>query len=223
MKKSLLSVSNVERSYSVNNVSLPVLDRASLQLNECESVALIGASGSGKSTLLHCMAGLDAPQSGEIFFRNQSIYDEKASWLDAYRKNQIGLIFQHYHLVEELDTLNNVLLASRSGWGNALLRKEAIELLDLLGLSQRLGHRPSELSGGEQQRVAIARALINKPALILADEPTGNLDAQTGEKVLHYLFQLVESRGHTLLLVTHDKEVATKCSRTLSLIDGKIK
>ena len=103
------------------------------------------------------------------------------------------------------------------------MQEEAKELLNLLGLSERLHHRPSELSGGEQQRVAIARALINKPPLVLADEPTGNLDAQTGEKVLHYLFQLVEARGHTLLLVTHDKEVAMKCSRTLSLSEGKIK
>ena len=223
MKNRLISVSDVERVYATNETTLHVLDQVSFQLDEGESVALVGASGSGKSTLVHCMAGLDAPQSGTIYFREHSIYDQKSSWLDAYRKDQIGLIFQHYHLVEELDALNNVLLASGSKWGNAQLQEEAKELLTLLGLSERLHHRPSELSGGEQQRVAIARALINKPSLVLADEPTGNLDAQTGEKVLHYLFQLVEARGHTLLLVTHDKEVAMKCSRTLSLSEGKIK
>ena len=223
MKNRLISVSDVERVYATNETTLHVLDQVSFQLDEGESVALVGASGSGKSTLVHCMAGLDAPQSGSIYFREHSIYDQKSSWLDAYRKDQIGLIFQHYHLVEELNALNNVLLASGSKWGNAQLQEEAKELLTLLGLSERLHHRPSELSGGEQQRVAIARALINKPSLVLADEPTGNLDAQTGEKVLHYLFQLVEARGHTLLLVTHDKEVAMKCSRTLSLSEGKIK
>ena len=223
MKNRLISVSDVERVYATNETTLHVLDQVSFQLDEGESVALVGASGSGKSTLVHCMAGLDAPQSGTIYFREHSIYDQKSSWLDAYRKDQIGLIFQHYHLVEELNALNNVLLASGSKWGNAQLQEEAKELLTLLGLSERLHHRPSELSGGEQQRVAIARALINKPSLVLADEPTGNLDAQTGEKVLHYLFQLVEARGHTLLLVTHDKEVAMKCSRTLSLSEGKIK
>ena len=223
MKNRLISVSDVERIYATNETTLQVLDQVSFQLDECESVALVGASGSGKSTLVHCMAGLDAPQSGTIYFREHSIYDQKSSWLDAYRKDQIGLVFQHYHLVEELDALNNVLLASGNEWGNAQLQEEAEELLNLLGLSERLHHRPSELSGGEQQRVAIARALINKPPLVLADEPTGNLDAQTGEKVLHYLFQLVEARGHTLLLVTHDKEVAMKCSRTLSLSEGKIK
>ena len=223
MKNRLISVSDVERVYATNETTLQVLDQVSFQLDEGESVALVGASGSGKSTLVHCMAGLDAPQSGHIYFREHSIYDQKSSWLDAYRKDQIGLVFQHYHLVEELDALNNVLLASGSKWGNAQLQEEAKELLTLLGLSERLHHRPSELSGGEQQRVAIARALINKPSLVLADEPTGNLDAQTGEKVLHYLFQLVEARGHTLLLVTHDKEVAMKCSRTLSLSEGKIK
>lgn len=223
MKNRLISVSDVERVYATNETTLHVLDQVSFQLDEGESVALVGASGSGKSTLVHCMAGLDVPQSGTIYFREHSIYDQKSSWLDAYRKDQIGLIFQHYHLVEELDALNNVLLASGSKWGNAQLQEEAKELLTLLGLSERLHHRPSELSGGEQQRVAIARALINKPSLVLADEPTGNLDAQTGEKVLHYLFQLVEARGHTLLLVTHDKEVAMKCSRTLSLSEGKIK
>ena len=223
MKNRLISVSDVERVYAANETTLQVLDQVSFQLDEGESVALVGASGSGKSTLVHCMAGLDAPQFGTIYFRGQSIYDHKSSWLDAYRKDQIGLVFQHYHLVEELNALNNVLLASGSKWGNAQLQEEAKELLTLLGLSERLHHRPSELSGGEQQRVAIARALINKPSLVLADEPTGNLDAQTGEKVLHYLFQLVEARGHTLLLVTHDKEVAMKCSRTLSLSEGKIK
>ena len=223
MKNRLISVSDVERVYATNETTLHVLDQVSFQLDEGESVALVGASGSGKSTLVHCMAGLDAPQSGSIYFREHSIYDQKSSWLDAYRKDQIGLIFQHYLLVEELNALNNVLLASGSKWGNAQLQEEAKELLTLLGLSERLHHRPSELSGGEQQRVAIARALINKPSLVLADEPTGNLDAQTGEKVLHYLFQLVEARGHTLLLVTHDKEVAMKCSRTLSLSEGKIK
>ena len=223
MKNRLISVSDVERVYAANETTLQVLDQVSFQLDECESVALVGASGSGKSTLVHCMAGLDAPQSGTIYFREHSIYDQKSPWLDAYRKDQIGLIFQHYHLVEELNALNNVLLASGSEWGNAQLQEEAKELLNILGLSERLYHRPSELSGGEQQRVAIARALINKPPLVLADEPTGNLDAQTGEKVLHYLFQLVEARGHTLLLVTHNKEVAMKCSRTLSLSEGKIK
>ena len=147
MKNRLISVSDVERVYATNETRLQVLDQVSFQLDECESVALVGASGSGKSTLVHCMAGLDAPQSGTIYFREHSIYDQKSSWLDAYRKDQIGLVFQHYHLVEELDALNNVLLASGSEWGNAQLQEEAKELLNLLGLSERLHHRPSELSG----------------------------------------------------------------------------
>ena len=149
MKNRLISLSDVERVYTANQTTLQVLDQVSFQLNEGESVALVGASGSGKSTLVHCMAGLDAPQSGHIYFREHSIYDQKSSWLDAYRKNQIGLVFQQYHLVEELDALNNVLLASGNEWGNAQLQEEAKELLNLLGLSERLRHRPSRWSHTE--------------------------------------------------------------------------
>jgi predicted ABC-type transport system involved in lysophospholipase L1 biosynthesis ATPase subunit len=192
-----------------------------LEVGAGETVSITGESGSGKSTLLHVLGGLDTPKRGTVHFGESSIYGMSPQRRARFRAERVGFVFQAFHLLPELDIVENVALpamARRSGAGDA--RKRAVDLLCEVGLSERVGHRPQELSGGEQQRVAIARALMNDPDILFADEPTGNLDSRTGEKVLHYLFQLLETRRHTLVLVTHNREVAARCSRTLHLKDG---
>ena len=173
---------------------------------------------------LHVLGGLDSPGSGEVHFNGQSVYGMNTSRRARFRAENIGFVFQSFHLLSELDIVENVALpsmAKKSGHAAAMTR--ARELLAEVGLADRIGHRPQELSGGEQQRVAIVRSLMNEPDIIFADEPTGNLDSKTGDKVLNYLFQLVEARRHTLVLVTHNQEVASRCSRELYLKDGVLK
>jgi ABC-type lipoprotein export system ATPase subunit len=187
----------------------------------------MGASGSGKSTLLHILGGLDKPDSGDVFFEDTSLVKMKPPKRAAFRANRCGFIFQSYHLLPELDVLQNVMLPALAAEKTRLSalndpRARAEHLLDRVGLNGRMDHRPMELSGGEQQRVALARALMNGPDLILADEPTGNLDSHTGENVLHNLFDLAQSESLTLLLVTHNEDVARLCQRELILKDGKL-
>lgn len=217
----VLRAENLERTYSIGKTSLDVLKGVSLSVGAGETVSVMGASGSGKSTLLHVLGGLDKPRGGRVSFKDQDIYGMSAGRRARFRAENVGFVFQSYHLLPELDIVENVVLASMAkGESAQRSEKRARELLDEVGLSDRIGHRPHELSGGEQQRVALARALMNEPDLVLADEPTGNLDSRTGAKVLHYLFQLVEARGHTLVLVTHSSKVAERCSRQLTLQDG---
>ena len=219
--ETILSAKDIERSYSIGRVTLDVLKGVSLEVHQGETVSIMGQSGSGKSTLLHVLGGLDTPKSGLVQFKGQNVYRMSSVRRARFRAENIGFVFQSFHLLPELDIVENVALpsmAKRTGKDKALAR--ARELLNEVGLGERIGHRPQELSGGEQQRVAIARALMNDPDIIFADEPTGNLDSKTGNKVLHYLFQLVEARRHTLVLVTHSGEVAARCSRELFLKDG---
>ncbi len=216
----MLTCENIRRTYKVGQTTLDVLKGVSLEVNEGETLAIMGDSGSGKSTLLHVLGGLDRPVDGSVSFRNQNVYRMSPAKLAKFRGENVGYVFQSFHLLPELDIVENVALPAMAQGSAKAAKERARELLTEVGLAERIGHRPQELSGGERQRVAIARSLINEPDLIFADEPTGNLDSGTGEKVLNYLFQLIEARRHTLVLVTHSKEVASRCSRELFLKDG---
>ncbi|MDF7805997.1 ABC transporter ATP-binding protein [Pontiellaceae bacterium B12219] len=216
----ILKAEKVERIYRVGKTELKVLKGVSLSVNMGETLAIMGESGSGKSTLLHVLGGLDKPKSGKVEFNGTSIYGMSAAHLARFRSENVGYVFQSFHLLPELDIVENVALPAMAIGSRKAAKARARELLVEVGLAERVGHRPQELSGGEQQRVAIARALMNEPDIIFADEPTGNLDSGTGEKVLNYLFQLVEARRHTLVLVTHSQDVASRCSRELFLKDG---
>lgn len=227
----LLTVSNLYKTYRLGRVDVPVLRGVNLSVEEGEFVAILGSSGSGKSTLLHLVGGLDRPDKlpqGNIQFEGRSITGFSSGQLDEYRRRDIGFVFQFYHLLPELTVLQNVTVASmvRHGLGYtaraAKVKDDAIALLGHMGLSHRLEHRPAELSGGERQRVAIARSLINSPRVLLADEPTGNLDHVTGAKVLDMLLGVRRDRSQTMLVVTHDQETAARADRIVRIADGII-
>jgi len=199
------------------------LDGVSLEIRAGEAVAVMGPSGSGKSTLLSMVAGLDRPSSGSIVVHGDDLgtLDEKG--LALYRRRRIGMIFQFFNLLDDLSALDNVALAAQlTGTSAAAARKRALELFDELGIADRRNIYPAQLSGGERQRVAVARALMNRPAVLLADEPTGALDTRAGEQVMDLLLDLNQI-GQTLLLVTHDQQLATRCaSRVIEFVDGQI-
>ncbi len=218
--ETILQAENIERCYTIGKTTLNVLKGVSLEIKAGETVAIMGESGSGKSTLLHVLGGLDTPKAGSVHFMGKSVYGMSAARRARFRAQNTGFVFQSFHLLPELDILENVALPAMTQRSTGNAKERAAELLKEVGLGERIGHRPQELSGGEQQRVALARALMNEPDLIFADEPTGNLDSKTGDKVLHYLFQLAVGRGHTLVLVTHNETVAARCSRQLLLKDG---
>ena len=222
---SLVQAIGVRRSYAVETRTLDVLRGVDLSVAEGESLAITGMSGAGKSTLLHVLGGLDRPTSGQVLYRGRDLYALGDRERSAIRAQKIGFVFQAYHLLPELTVLENVLLPGLSAAGAFLrgqrLRARAADLLARVGLTERAAHRPNELSGGEQQRAALARALMNGPELLLADEPTGNLDSKTGEDVLGYLFTLAAEHGLTLVLVTHNEAVAARCGRRLALRDGR--
>jgi ABC-type lipoprotein export system ATPase subunit len=223
MSDLLLSTRNLTRTYTPGRRELQVLRGVSLDVKRGEFIALRGASGTGKSTLLHLIGGLDSPNSGEILFDGQNLASLSTSALTQFRRNRVGFVFQAYYLLPELDALENVCLPARIARqpaGPAGTR--ARELLTRVGLKDRMDHKPYELSGGEQQRVAIARALINKPELLLADEPTGNLDSQTGSGIIDVLKQLRADSQTTLIIATHDAKVAAHAERVVELIDGRI-
>jgi lipoprotein-releasing system ATP-binding protein len=218
----------LRKTYFSTAAPVPVLKGVDLSIKHGDFVAIVGASGSGKSTLLHCLGLLDRPTGGAVFHRgeNLSLVDGKAR--DRLRNRLFGFVFQFYHLLPEFNALENVLLPemiaeSVLSWSQvgAARRERAAQLLQSVGLGDRLLHRPRELSGGEQQRVAIARALANDPAILLADEPTGNLDSDTGEGLLALLERLNGERRLTLVLVTHDLEVARRAGRVIHLHDGR--
>ncbi len=226
----LLQAADLSRTFREGGRDLRVLDGLDLTVDAGDCLAILGRSGSGKSTLLHLLAGLDRPTSGGLrgFFRGEDVYGGSERRLDRYRRNSIGLVFQSYHLIGELSALQNVLLAARvatpfTKWMST--RREAkgraADLLSRVGLGDRLHHRPGKLSGGERQRVAVARALVNEPAILLADEPTGNLDATTGREVLD-LFLGLHAGGQTLVLVTHDDKVAEAAERVVVLEAGRL-
>jgi len=231
-----LRVEHLRKTYRLGRVPVPVLHGVDLSLSKGEWVAILGASGSGKSTLLHLAGGLDRPDKArngqsppKIMFDGRDITAMGKGELDRYRAREVGFVFQFYHLLPELSVLQNVTVGAmiRHGrLGYLTHRKQsesrAGELLTAFGLSHRLRHRPAELSGGERQRVAIARALINGPRLLLADEPTGNLDRATGESILDTLAGLRAETGLTVLMVTHDERVAERADRVVRLVDGRV-
>lgn len=219
----LLSAKNLSKTYRLGKRSLPVLQQVSLDVERGAFIALQGSSGAGKSTFLHLLGGLDKPDEGSIEVDGQNLATLSNSGLSRFRNERIGFIFQAYHLLPEFDALENVCIPARmSRHSVSETIQRARELLRRVGLAERMDHRPYELSGGEQQRVAIARALINEPELILADEPTGNLDSHTGEEILHLLCEIREERGATLLIATHDSKVASRAPVVIRLSDGKI-
>lgn len=225
----LLSANKVLKSYRKSKHIIPVLRGVDFAIREGEFVAVVGQSGSGKSTLLHLLGTLDAPDAGEICFEGNRIDNLPSQARDVLRNRYFGMIFQFYHLLPELTTLENVLTPRMIGQG--VLRywlnkrqhvEEARHLLDLVGLSHRLTHKPKELSGGEMQRAAIARALVTSPQLLLADEPTGNLDRQTGQEIMDLLRSLNRQQNLTIVMVTHDNAIAALADRTVRLVEGLV-
>jgi ABC-type lipoprotein export system ATPase subunit len=223
MNEPLLSAHGLRKTYTIGSRTLEVLRGVDVEIARGDFVALRGASGTGKSTLLHLIGGLDSPNAGEIIFRGQKLSEFSESKLTNFRNRSVGFVFQSYHLLPELTALENVCLSARIArisTGDAA--KRARGLLGRVGLAERTDHKPSELSGGEQQRVAIARALVNEPELLLADEPTGNLDSRTGGEIIELLKSLRVENQTTLVIATHDEKVATHAQRVIELVDGRI-
>jgi len=222
----LIQADNVSKTYTLHHHRIEVLAAASLHVSRGECVSVVGRSGAGKSTLLHLLGGLDRPDagSGAVLINGEDMYALSSARRTRIRSERIGFVFQSYHLLNEMDVLENVMLPARAlGRSGRAIRSRARELLDAVGIADRARHTPLELSGGEQQRAAIARALMNTPELILADEPTGNLDDETGHQVLEYLFNIVRTGEHTLLMVTHNARVAGSCDRMLELANGQLR
>jgi ABC-type lipoprotein export system ATPase subunit len=217
----LLSVRGVHKTYKLGARSLDVLRGVDLELQSGDFVALRGASGAGKSTLLHLLGGLDTPTRGEVWLSGRNLARLSRGELASLRNLEVGYIFQAYYLLPELDALENVCLPARMARVSAdKAAARGRELLERVGLKERIEHKPYELSGGEQQRVAIARALINQPGLILADEPTGNLDSHTGQEIMNLLLSLRNEQNVTLVMATHDEDLAKLAPRVIRLVDG---
>jgi lipoprotein-releasing system ATP-binding protein len=223
MSEPLLSACGLAKTYTLGKRALEVLRGVNLEVAHGEFLALRGASGAGKSTLLHLIGGLDTPNAGEIHFDGQNLGTYSAAELTHFRNHRVGFVFQAYHLLPELSALENVCLPARMARTPAgQAAAHGRDLLTWVGLKDRMDHKPYELSGGEQQRVAIARALINEPELLLADEPTGNLDSHTGGEIIELLKQLRAGKQTTLVIATHDAKVAANAERVVELVDGQI-
>ncbi len=228
-RPTLLGAHSVSKSYRKGELRIPVLDNVDLAVGQGEFLAVIGPSGCGKSTLLHLLATLDVPDIGEVRFEGNRIDNLAGAGRDILRNRYFGMIFQAYHLLPELTTLENVLAPAMIG-ESALgylrrrrkYRERAAEMLHLVGLGHRLKHKPRELSGGEMQRTAIARALVARPHVLLADEPTGNLDKATGNEIMALLARLNREQNLTIVMVTHDHEIAAAADRTVTLVDGRV-
>jgi lipoprotein-releasing system ATP-binding protein len=221
--KVLLEATGVEREFLDGTRVLRVLRGIDLRVCEGESVAVTGHSGAGKSTLLHLLAGIDRPTRGRIVFRSTDLTAMREPALAQFCNRTVAIIFQFYHLLSEFSALENAMMPGLiAGGSRRSLHRRAADLLEAVGLGDRLRHRPAKLSGGEQQRVAIARALVNDPALILADEPTGNLDEQTGEAIIELLWRETVGRGRTLIIVTHEPSIAQRADRRYVLADGRL-
>ena len=215
----IIEASGIEKSFG----ALKVLQGIDLSVSEGEIVAIMGASGAGKSTLLQILGTLMTPDSGSIVIDGTSVRELSSRELSAFRGRRIGFVFQEHHLLAEFTALENVMIpALIAGRSRQEASAESLRLLSLVGLAERTGHKPSELSGGEQQRVAIARALVNSPAILFADEPTGNLDSHTKEEIHSLLLSLRSTLGQTIVLVTHDPALSELCDRTLHIKDGRI-
>ena len=219
----LLHVVDLYKSYYDGLTELPVLKGTDLEVKKAEIVAIVGASGVGKSTLLHLIGGLDRPTEGTIFYEGKDIFSLNDQELDRFRNEEIGFVFQFHHLLPELTALENVAMPGLIARQKSdVAQDRAKELLEYVGLGERLEHRPSELSGGERQRVAIARALVNQPKVVLADEPTGNLDQKTSEAVHDLLWTLNDQFSQTFIIVTHNQTLAQRADRLIQLVDGQV-
>lgn len=218
--ENLIQIIDLVKEYGKGDGKVTALNNVSLQIKQGELLAITGVSGSGKSTLLHMIGAMDSPTSGSVCFHGQDISRLSDKKKAVYRCEKTGFVFQSFKLIEELNVRENIIMP-------VLIAKRKVnetyynELIDMLGLKDRQTHLPSELSGGQKQRVAIARALINQPELILADEPTGNLDYATSQEIIQ-IFQEIHKSGKTVILVTHDKEIAAKCQREIEILDGEI-
>lgn len=217
----ILKVQNLSKIYGKGDNKVEALKAVNLSLNKGEFAAIVGASGSGKSTLLHLLGGLDRPTEGEVIIDGESIYNYKEEKLAIFRRRKIGFIFQFFNLIPVLDVEENIALP-------ALLDNEKVdkqylkEIIELLGLTDRKSHLPSELSGGQQQRVSIGRALLNRPSIVLADEPTGNLDSKNSKEVIELLKFTARRYNQTLILITHDVNIASMADRVITIQDGEI-
>lgn len=217
----ILKINNLTKIYGKGETKVIALDNVSFSINKGEFVAIVGASGSGKSTLLHIVGGVDKPTSGKVIVDNEDVYKLNESNLAIFRRRQVGLIYQFYNLIPILNIEENItlpiLLDSRK------VDKEYLnELIDILGLKKRLNHLPNELSGGEQQRVSIGRALMNRPAILLADEPTGNLDSKSSKEIVELLKLSNKKYNQTIIMITHDNNLALNADRIITIKDGKI-
>jgi lipoprotein-releasing system ATP-binding protein len=219
----LLSAVGLDKSYNSKSKAVEVLAGASLEVHSGEFLGIVGASGSGKSTLLHILGGLDRPVAGNVFFKGQNIFQQKNGFLEEFRNQHVGFVFQTFNLMSDFTALENAmfpgLIANRN---KKSVQEKAEELLGLLGLKDRLHHKPGELSGGETQRVALARSLANQPEVVLADEPTGNLDSRASEDFMDLARKLNEEMNQTFVIVTHSAKLARSLDRVLQLADGKV-
>ena len=218
----IIKTNNIKRVFEVGSETVHALKGINLNVESGEFISIMGPSGSGKTTLMNIIGCLDTPSSGEYFLNNQLVNDLNADQLAIIRNKEIGFVFQSFHLLAKNSALNNVLLPMRyAGADMNEAEKRAKYVLEQVGLSDRINHGPSELSGGQQQRVAIARALVNKPSILFADEPTGNLDSKTGEDVMN-LFKGLNQEGQTIILITHEEHVALQSKRIVNIKDGLI-
>lgn len=217
----ILRVENVCKTYDTGENPVHALSDISFSVDKGEFVAIIGASGSGKSTLLHILGGIDHPTSGKVFVNGQDVYEQSEDQLAVFRRRQVGLIYQFYNLIPVLNVEENMVLPVKLD-GRKVNKKRLAELLQVLGLVKRRKHLPSQLSGGQQQRVSIGRALMNAPAIILADEPTGNLDTQNTQEIMQLLRASNKTYKQTIILITHDREIALQADRVLEISDGQL-
>lgn len=218
--ENIIKIKEIVKSYGVGEGIVHALDGVDLEIAAGELVAVVGASGSGKSTLLHMIGGMDSPTAGSVFFNGKDISKYSKKQKAKYRCENVGIVFQNFKLIEELNVRENIIMPVLIA-GKKVDEDYYNALVEMLGLSERQSHLPSELSGGQKQRVAIARALINKPELLLADEPTGNLDKKNSEEIMQ-IFLDIHKKGKTIVLVTHDREIAEQCQRQIEMSDGKI-
>ena len=217
----ILKVEHISKTYDTESVPVQALDDISFSVEKGEFVAVIGSSGSGKSTLLHILGGVDRPTEGKVFVNGENVYEQDEEALAIFRRRQVGLIYQFFNLIPVLTVEENISLPVKLD-GKRINKERLADLLNVLGLVKRRKHLPSQLSGGQQQRVSIGRALVNAPAIVLADEPTGNLDTKNAQDIMELLKKSNRAYKQTIILITHDREIAMQADRLLEIQDGKL-